>query len=74
MIGDQKKSSSKSKKHEALKNFDAILKVADGIMIARGDLGVGTAAEDVPLHQKSSSPVPRRRQAGGGGHANVGSQ
>lgn len=43
----------KIEKHEALKNFDAILKVADAIMVARGDLGVETAAEDVPLHQKT---------------------
>ncbi len=35
-----------------LNNLDAILKVSDGIMIARGDLGVELPAEEVPLVQK----------------------
>jgi len=42
----------KIEKPEALSVFDAILAEADGIMVARGDLGVETPAEEVPFHQK----------------------
>lgn len=42
----------KIEKPEALSDFDAILDEADGIMVARGDLGVETPAEEVPFHQK----------------------
>jgi pyruvate kinase len=42
----------KIEKPEALGDFGAILDQADGIMVARGDLGVETPAEEVPFHQK----------------------
>ena len=42
----------KIEKPEALRNFLSILKVADAIMVARGDLGVEIFAERVPLIQK----------------------
>ncbi len=37
---------------KAVDNFESILKASDGIMIARGDLGVEVPASDVPLLQK----------------------
>jgi pyruvate kinase len=37
---------------EALENIEEIIKVCDGIMVARGDLGLETPAEEVPFHQK----------------------
>lgn len=42
----------KIEKPEALRNFNKILKVADAVMVARGDLGVEIKAEKVPLIQK----------------------
>jgi pyruvate kinase len=42
----------KIEKPQALEDIDRILSVADGIMVARGDLGVEVAAERVPLIQK----------------------
>jgi pyruvate kinase len=42
----------KIEKPEALRNFKGILRVADAVMVARGDLGVEIRAEKVPLIQK----------------------
>ena len=43
----------KIEKPSAVKNIDEIIKVADGIMIARGDLGVEMPTENVPIVQKN---------------------
>ncbi len=42
----------KIEKKQALANLDALLKEADGIMVARGDLGVETPLAQVPIVQK----------------------
>lgn len=43
---------SKIENPNAVKQIDDIIKVSDGIMVARGDLGVEVPAEDVPVIQK----------------------
>ena len=43
----------KLEKPEAIENLDAILRAADGVMIARGDLGVEMDPERVPVVQKT---------------------
>jgi pyruvate kinase len=42
----------KLEKPEAIENLDAILEAADGVMVARGDLGVEMSPEKVPVIQK----------------------
>lgn len=42
----------KIEKREALEDFDQILEAVDGVMVARGDLGVEVSVQEVPLYQK----------------------
>jgi pyruvate kinase len=42
----------KIEKPQALKELDEIIQASDGLMVARGDLGVETLMEDVPMVQK----------------------
>lgn len=50
----------KIEKHEAINQMEAILPLCDGVMIARGDLGVELPAEDVPILQKRLITVANR--------------
>jgi pyruvate kinase len=52
----------KIEKPEAWQNLDSIIEEADGVMVARGDLGVEMALERVPMIQKAI--IEQCRQAG----------
>ena len=51
----------KLEKPEAIENLDAIVEAFDGIMVARGDLGVELPLEQVPLVQKRAVQAARER-------------
>ncbi|HEY7900874.1 MAG TPA: pyruvate kinase, partial [Caulobacteraceae bacterium] len=53
----------KIEKPSALDQLEAILDASDGLMVARGDLGVELAPEDVPVAQKTIVRAARRRGA-----------
>ncbi len=50
--GSDMKVISKIENQDAIENIDGIISVSDGIMVARGDLGVETQLEEVALFQK----------------------
>ena len=52
----------KIEKAEAIDNLDEIIAATDGVMVARGDLGVETSVELVPVYQKRI--IERSIQAG----------
>ncbi|HOB43109.1 MAG: pyruvate kinase [Bacillota bacterium] len=52
----------KIESREGIENINSILRSADGLMVARGDLGVELPAEDVPIIQKQL--IQKCRRAG----------
>lgn len=62
MLGSSAKLMAKIEKPQAVDRFDEILAEADGIMVARGDLGVEMPTEQVPVIQKMI--IRKCREAG----------
>ena len=59
--GGKAKVIAKLERMEALEDLDAILDVSDGVMVARGDLGIDLDPEKVPLVQKQIIREAQRR-------------
>jgi pyruvate kinase len=51
----------KLERREAVDNLDKILEISDGVMVARGDLGVETSPQDVPIIQKQIIQAANRQ-------------
>jgi pyruvate kinase len=60
IAGDRAWIMTKMEKPQALENLDAILRLSDAVMVARGDLGVELPPEEVPLAQKRIVREARR--------------
>lgn len=60
LIGKKAKIAAKIEKPQAIDHLEEIIALADGIMIARGDLGVEMLPEDVPCLQKRIGTACRR--------------
>ncbi len=62
LIGDRAALIVKLEKPQALEHLDALIELSDGVMVARGDLGVELPPEEVPVVQRRI--VAAVRQAG----------
>ena len=60
--GGRAKLVAKIEKREAIENLDAIIAASNGVMVARGDLGVETSVEYVPVYQNRI--IKRANEAG----------
>jgi pyruvate kinase len=61
IVGNRASILAKIEKPAAINDLEAILDASDGLMVARGDLGVELAPEDVPVVQKQIVRAARRR-------------
>lgn len=50
--GEHIKICSKIENQEAIENLDEIILASDGVMVARGDLGIEVPMTSLPIHQK----------------------
>lgn len=62
VVGEHIRIIAKIERSEAIENFDKILEAVDGIMVARGDLGIEMPLEQLPLMQKDI--IEKSRMAG----------